>query len=223
MKNSLVALVLAWAALTCVSALSAPVVVSVTPSSQHVNVGELAAVDVRIAGLGAEVLSGFDLNFFYDGAVLGSSRSADATTAVDQLGAGAAFQFDTFSLGEWGLQAASQLSDAMLAASQADDFLLAHFTFLADANGFSSFALGLDPNQQRKFVGLNGALLDVTVENACIAVGTGSCNTVPEPSSLALLVLSLVGLAWPASRRRSRTPCKSPGPRSVWNRFNGAA
>lgn len=196
MKKIISLLVLTVGTLFGGGAASAPVVFF-TPSSQHVNVGDTVSVDVSIAGLGAEILSAFDLNFFYNSAVLGSSRSLDFSSAVAQMGTGFISAIDVVASGEWGVQASSVDDDATLAANQADDFLLGHFTFSADANGVSSFGLGADLDFERNFVGLNYSSLNVQIGSACIAVGSGVCNNVPEPSSDALLALALVALLLP--------------------------
>lgn len=208
MKKAIASLCLAVGALLSTNPASAAAVVTFSPSSQHVNVGDTVTVNVTISGLGAEILSAFDLNFFYNGAILGSSFSIDATSSSNQLGdafgVAPIFVFDVTSPGEWGLQASALADDATVAANQADSFLLAQFAFSADADGVSSFGLGMDPDFERNFVGLNFATLDVAIGSACIAVGTGSCE-VPEPGTLALLGAALAGsLLPPALRLRRR-------------------
>ena len=208
MKKSIASLCLALGTLVSAGPASAAAVVTFSPSSQHVNVGDTVTVDVSISGLGAEILSAFDLNFFYNNAILGAAfASADPGGAYQQLGAAygvdPGFLFDVAVLGEWGLQGWALADDATVAANQADSFLLAQFTFSADADGVTDFGLGPDPDFERNFVGLDAATLDVVVGKACIAVGTGSCE-VPEPGSLALLGAALAGSFLPGAIRRRR-------------------
>jgi hypothetical protein len=196
--------IVAGACLCAVGTMAAPVV-TFTPSTQQAAVGDMVQVDVFISGLGDEVLSAFDLNFLWNGGVMGSFRSIDATTAQQQLGgANTTWAIDVASPGEWGLQISSLLSDAELAAAQDNEFLLATFSFRADADGATTFGLGPDLDFQRNFVGLNFESLNVDIGSACIAVGTGRCTTVPEPASSGLAGIALLAAAI-ARRAQTKT------------------
>ncbi len=212
MKKALACLGFALAALLGASSAVAAIVVKFTPASQHVNVGDSVFVDVSISGLGDEILSAFDLNFLYDGSVIGNStRMIDATSAQFQLGTNPILALDTTSLGNWGLQGSATDSDAVMALNQANSFLLAQFSFSSDADGVSQFTLGGDMDFERNFVGLDAKTLNVSVEGACIAVGTGQCQ-VPEPASFFLVGLALTGATVPSfltRRRRTAAGLKS--------------
>jgi len=204
MKKLLAAALTAFAALTA----QASIVVTFTPASQHAQVGETVGIDMSISGLGAQIVSGFDLNFLFDANIL-TYTNADGTGAYEQLGNAIGtppvFFFDSTDNGNIGVQAIALTDSADLAASQLDDFLMFHFDLLATADGVTSFTLGQDPDFERNFVGLDFLTLsDVSIVGACVAVGSGACSAanLPEPSTLPLALLALTGLGLGAARRR---------------------
>lgn len=192
------------------AAAQAAVAVHFTPSVQHAQVNDIVTVEVSISGLGDEILSGFDLNFTYDWSLLTYSV-IDGAGAEGQLGGNfgsSPFWFyDNLDNGNIGVQASAFLDDTMLAAQQANAFVLFQFEFLATADGVARFTLGLDPDFERNLVGLGFATLqDVNVGSACIAIGTGACQ-VPEPASYSLLLLGLAARVAAARHARSRRRC----------------
>ena len=199
------------AALTCMAVTANPLV-TFSPSAQHVNVGDTVSIDVSISGLGAEILSGFDLRFKYSPSILGFSL-ADGSTSVAQLGGAyglAPFvDFDTSTNGDLHMFASAFEDDSVIAANQLDSFLLFHFDFVGASAGVTLFGLGPDLFLERNFVGLKDAAgnplsLTVDIGSACVAVGTGQC-TVPEPTSYALVGLGLFAAFAPTALRRRKT------------------
>ena len=206
MKKLFASLALASSALLCVTPSMAAITVTLTPSSQHVNVGDQVTIDVGISGLGTEVLSAMDLDMLFNPTVLGSPRSVSFFGA--QFGNLVADSFFDvfFELGDTEVQAGSLLDDDALAAIQTDDaFQFLSYTFTALADGFSFLNYGPDLDFERAFTGRRAQLLDVTVVGACVSVGqVTDCNRVPEPATFSLAGLALLGVFAPSALRRRR-------------------
>ncbi|NRF67659.1 hypothetical protein HLB44_11750 [Aquincola sp. S2] len=178
-------------------------VLSFTPSSTHINVGDSVTIDATVSGLGAEILSAYDLNFTYDPALLNWQVITQFISPFN-VNFSAISGFDNVVQGDLGFFLNSLDTDADLAANQPDSFLLFRFTLQGMTDGVTTFTLGPDLDFDRNFVGLDAQTLDLLIGTACVAVGTGQCRIVlPEPPVYALLGLALAAAALTRTRRRS--------------------
>jgi MYXO-CTERM domain-containing protein len=202
MKKLLSLSALALAAMVASAPASAAIVVSFTPASSHINVGDTVAITMSISGLDDEILSAFDINMLFDSAVV---RNHSVTHDVaSQWGPDSVFGPSVFGVGDTDVFDYTLDDDDTVAASQANSFAVLTFGFTGLANGVTTIRLGDDLDFERAFVGRRFELLDVEVGTACLAVGTGSCGgggNVPEPAGYGLAGLALLGAGW-ASRRR---------------------
>ena len=198
-KKTFTALALAAGAMVVSAPASAAIALTFTPASSHIDVGQDVSINVSITGLGAEILSGYDLNFLFNSSVLTTKDVLASVVFGTAVGLN-----QVVSAGDIGLDDSSLEDDATLAGSQADDLLLFTFLMTGVDDGVTSFALGANPDFERNLLGLNFESLNVNVGSACIAVGTGSCdNRVPEPASFGLAGLALLA-AGVAGRNRRR-------------------
>jgi len=205
MKALLSSISLAAAALCVSLPASAGVVVSFAPSTSHIGIGDSVVINVSISGLGAEILSGVDLNFMFSSTAATRSLT-DFSSMRSALNLGVPgdeyYEEDVNTAAEFGIIAFSWLDDGTLAASQADSFLLGSFTMLGAFDGVTTISLGPDMDFQRNFAGLRAQSLDVAINSACIGVGTGACQ-VPEPSSYGLAGVALLAAGMAGRKRRS--------------------
>lgn len=203
MKKFLIAaLVVATGWLSSTPALAVPTL-SIQPASAATTVGGIVTVDLVISGLDAdnEIVSGFDLDIFYDPAVLGIGTlftpfapwGDSFDVLVDQ---------NLVAPGHVEFFLAALVDDATIAGLQGDSFTLSSITFTGLADGLSLVNFGADLNFERNVVGRDARSLPLIVEGACISVGTGSCvRDLPEPGTLGLMLAGLGVIAW----RRRRT------------------
>jgi MYXO-CTERM domain-containing protein len=205
MKKFVAQLVAAVAALSPLWA--SATILSLSPSTQTAAVGDTVTVDVVVSGLTAagQVVSAFDINVLYSNLLLSASPSGfKAEAQMGGLASGDAV-FDDLGTGT-GVNAGfgySLLSDADLQGLQGDGFTLFSMSFIAVSDGAALLSFAGAPDFDRLLVGLQAADLNINVADACVAIGTGSCNAVPEPSSYNLALGALAGaLGVPFWRRR---------------------
>ena len=84
--------------------------VTFTPATQHIGIGDVVVIDVTISGLGAEVLTGVDMNMLFSSGAA-EWTVADFSSLDNELGApDSDFLFDITTSLEIGVQAFSWLA-----------------------------------------------------------------------------------------------------------------
>ncbi|WP_428505945.1 cohesin domain-containing protein [Roseateles sp.] len=214
MKMKLLATAASALALAMSSAHAAPVV-SLSPSNSSQMIGGTFSLDVKISGLGSEIVSAFDLNIYFDpaqlkavsyslGSGLGGSWTEEPPI-VPSINS-----FDLFAYSNLVVPGDPGTDDLLAAAQDDDSFVMMTLNFEAVGAGVSQVWFGTGPNE-RDLVGRNEAfLIDVQFQGACVAVnsltgGNNECRQVPEPSSYALLGLSLFAAFVPGAVKRRKT------------------
>lgn len=185
-----------------VPSLSQAFTLQFTPTTQTRNVGDAVSVDVVVSGLSTaaapQIVSTFDLNVNYDAAILGNASVSFAswlgTNYVDSL-------YDSvITAGIIDFYGISFLSDADLYVLQGGDSVtLATLQFTALTPGTSTlqFDAITDPGIDVK--GLIAQKLDFGgsgVINGEVTVVDGGTPAVPEPGTIALVSLGVIGLAF---------------------------
>jgi hypothetical protein len=174
--------------------------ISITPSTQSVNLGDQAVVSLDISGLGsgsAPSVGVFDIDLSFDAAVLAlSSVTVGDPVLGDQLDVfglgsilGVTFGTGTVNVFEVSLDLPDDLN-----LLQADAFTLATFTFNTLAAGSSALGLTLNALGDADGLPLGATLTGGSVD----VVGPEPPPppvTVPEPSAWTTYALLLAGLA----------------------------
>lgn len=218
MKMKLLATAASALALSMSSAHAGPVV-SLSPSNSSQLIGGTFSLDVKISGLGSEIVSAFDLNIYFNPAQLkavsyslGSGLGGPWTDlGLDPAAPGSPTNYlDLFAYSNLVVPGDPGTDDLLAAAQDDDSFVMMTLNFEAVGAGVSQVWFGTGPNE-RDLVGRNDAFLSgVQFQSACVAVnsptgGNNECRQVPEPSSYALLGLSLFAAFVPGAVKRRKT------------------
>lgn len=163
------------------------VAITITPATQTITLGDTAAVDIGISGLGnhaAPSLGVFDLDILFDPAILSFNSVVFGDPVLgDQLvlGFGSITEVKT-AVGSINLFELSLESAADLDSLQPGEFILARILFNSLSAGDSALQVAVNDLGDA-----NGAALTASVSDANITV-----SAVPEPDALFLLTAGLL-------------------------------
>ncbi len=170
--------------------------VSLNPSTQTIGIGDTALVELNISGLedgAAPSLGAFLVEITFDESIL----SFDSVVYGAFLGDTdpSAFETDIFTTtgaGFISLDEGSLLWDDELDALQSDSFTLAILSFIGLSGGTSSLGFGDVDLADAEFPS-NSLFSDLVT--ASITVDSGSSQVVPEPATISLFIVGLLGFA----------------------------
>ena len=181
------------------------ITVSVSPATQTINVGDPASIDIVVSGLTqpADAVGGFSLKLGFNNALLsGVSYLNDPGGKMGAVPLDLSTGFAGGLLDLFFVADASE-TQATLAASQGASFTLARVSFTGLAPGLSPLTLSnVVLSNWDGTATLRG--VQTSNGNICVAaVGANGCPQVPEPGTLALLTLGMLGMGLTCRRRNS--------------------
>lgn len=165
----------------------------ITPPSQSVGLGGQVALTVQVSDVLPAGLGGYDFTLRFDPTVLGFSRIEDDQRLGAAIGLAATDVGGGVLLSDFSFEATADLL-----ALQSSDFAL--FTIYFDALGVGTSALSLDGLSTFDAAG-NAVAYGAT--GASVTV-TPRATRLPEPASLALVLLALLAMAHYAGPWRQR-------------------
>jgi len=168
------------------------------PSSQSVGLGDPASVDLRISGLGDEILSTFDLDISFDDSILGF-QSFTFGTGLDTFGFGTLNGATDFGGGLVNVFELSFDFDQDLIDFQPNDFVLGTFTF--DTLSYGTSALDIEVLALGGEFIFDPGLGYFVAKSLDADLQSGSISVVPVPAAIWLFGTGLIGLIGFGKRR----------------------
>lgn len=203
MKKAFASIVLATGLLFASAASQAAIILFLSPSQTNVAQGAAFSVDVNIKGLGSEIVSAFDINILFGGAIVNSPA---ISINLPEFGVSVSGP-PVYGAANARIDLTSLETDTDLAALQTDDaFRLMTLSFLAGmVDGSTTLTFGTPPAFGSNIVGSGANSLVVELQGACVSVGAAGPCAVPEPTSYALVGLGLFAAFAPTALRRRKT------------------
>ena len=184
--------------------------ISFDPSAQSVNLSDAVSVDIRISGLGDDIVTAFDLDIVFDASILGFTGFTYGND-LDVLGLGSITSTFDFGGGVVNVFELSLDFDEDLMLFQPNDFVLGTMTFDSLAVGTSALSL-TNHGVAGEFVFdpscgcMVASELDITLQSGEVRViDPDSPTGLTEPSTLGLALLGMLSVL--GMRRRKMHYC----------------